>query len=315
MGRLIDLTDKKFGSLVVLERGQDNILPSGLKEPMWLCECTCGNNSIVRGAFLRTGHTTSCGCHKRTVALDDLTGTIINNINVIERYSETFPVEWLCRCHCGEIFITRGSSLKNGHTKSCGCRKKQLRIKNMMGQTFGKLRVISRGEDEISSTGKTRYIRWLCRCECGRESLVRGTALRHGTTVSCGCSRFETLKPASNGEIWISEYLSEQGYKYTGQKTYPTLIGVGGGLLLFDFAVKFNKKTVLIECQGEQHYEPNEYFGGINTFNRQIEHDNRKKAYVNSRKDFHLIEIPYFTKTTREELLQNLSEELSIYST
>lgn|SRR6266436_912231 len=28
------------------------------------------------------------------------------------------------RCFCGEIFITRASSLRNGHTKSCGCLKK-----------------------------------------------------------------------------------------------------------------------------------------------------------------------------------------------
>jgi len=28
---------------------------------------------------------------------------------------------------------------------------------------------------------------WLCRCECGRKSIVRGSLLRMGKTKSCGC--------------------------------------------------------------------------------------------------------------------------------
>lgn len=30
----------------------------------WLCQCDCGNQTIVDGEHLRTGHTTSCGCRK-----------------------------------------------------------------------------------------------------------------------------------------------------------------------------------------------------------------------------------------------------------
>lgn len=315
MSRLINLVDKRFGQLIVIERTDDNVLPSGLKEPMWLCTCSCGNDTIVRGAFLRSGHTASCGCLKRTIGLDDLGGRTINGIRVIERHSdETSPVEWLCECHCGSIFITRGSSLKNKHTKSCGCRRKQLRIKDMVGQKFSRLTVLSRGIDEITPSGKTRFIRWECRCECGREVLTRGTSLRSGHTTSCGCARFDNLKPTSNGEIWISEYLAKHGYKYISQKTYPTLLGVGGGLLLFDFAVKTTKGTLLIECQGSQHYEPNAYFGGVDVFETQVEHDDRKRRYVRKRKDLSLVEIPYLPKTTRDDLLNLLSKELSNYS-
>jgi hypothetical protein len=36
----------------------------------WLCHCTCGNDTVVRGSHLRTGHTKSCGC------LDQETKTI-----------------------------------------------------------------------------------------------------------------------------------------------------------------------------------------------------------------------------------------------
>lgn len=30
-------------------------------------------------------------------------------------------VWWLCSCTCGNLKIVRGQSLRNGHTKSCGC--------------------------------------------------------------------------------------------------------------------------------------------------------------------------------------------------
>lgn len=94
---------------------------------------------------------------------------------------------WKCLCDCGASVITRGSSLKSGHTKGCG--QKHRVIKDMTGQKFGKLTVIERAEDYINKDG-TKHIRWLCHCDCGREAVVRGTALRYGSTTSCGvCTR------------------------------------------------------------------------------------------------------------------------------
>jgi hypothetical protein len=36
--------------------------------PLWLCQCECGKTTKVRGNFLRSGNTRSCGCLKRDVA-------------------------------------------------------------------------------------------------------------------------------------------------------------------------------------------------------------------------------------------------------
>ncbi len=38
-----------------------------------------------------------------------------------ENYTSGGNVRWTCRCSCGKQFVTQGSNLKNGHTKSCGC--------------------------------------------------------------------------------------------------------------------------------------------------------------------------------------------------
>lgn len=65
MGKLIDLTDQRFGRLVVIERqGQAN---SGHAE--WLCKCDCGKEVIVSSNALRSSRgTRSCGCLQREMA-------------------------------------------------------------------------------------------------------------------------------------------------------------------------------------------------------------------------------------------------------
>lgn len=37
-------------------------------------------------------------------------------------------VTWLCSCDCGNTIVVRGGSLKDGHTKSCGCFKREVLI-------------------------------------------------------------------------------------------------------------------------------------------------------------------------------------------
>ena len=57
--RLIDLTGKKFGRLLVVERYDT---PEMKSRPQWRCFCDCGNEAIVEGHNLRSGMTKSCGC-------------------------------------------------------------------------------------------------------------------------------------------------------------------------------------------------------------------------------------------------------------
>ena len=64
-------------------------------------------------------------------------------------------------------------------------------IGDLTGQKFGKLTVVSRAEDIPSSTGKTKSIAWLCRCDCGNELVIKENTLRKQIIFlrSCGCSR------------------------------------------------------------------------------------------------------------------------------
>lgn len=56
--RLIDLTGKRFGLLVVRARSPDKAV-----RVKWICICDCGNETVVEGQHLRNGATTSCGCY------------------------------------------------------------------------------------------------------------------------------------------------------------------------------------------------------------------------------------------------------------
>lgn len=57
MGKFIDLTGRRFGRLVVLERAQNRG-----HHTCWLCQCDCGNKKTVYGTALGAGLTKSCGC-------------------------------------------------------------------------------------------------------------------------------------------------------------------------------------------------------------------------------------------------------------
>lgn len=92
-------------------------------------------------------------------------------------------IVWLCKCSCGADVYVTAKDLRSGNTKSCGHLKKQ--IKDLTGQRFGKLTVIS--DTGRAYQGNTI---WHCRCDCGNEVDVIGRSLTSGNTRSCGCLNF-----------------------------------------------------------------------------------------------------------------------------
>jgi len=58
---------------------------------------------------------------------------------------------------------------------------------DLTGQKFGKLLVISKSNDVISKSGKNKYVTYNCKCDCGKEKIIKGVLLSSGKTTSCGC--------------------------------------------------------------------------------------------------------------------------------
>lgn len=63
--QIISEIGNRYGRLVVV----DFVGMSKDHRAVWLCKCDCGNMTKVKGRYLRSGDTTSCGCRwKETLA-------------------------------------------------------------------------------------------------------------------------------------------------------------------------------------------------------------------------------------------------------
>jgi hypothetical protein len=60
----------------------------------------------------------------------------------------------------------------------------KMRCPDITGKRFSYLTVLERSPKKPKSGG---YSLWECQCACGNKSTVRGSNLRMGRTVSCGC--------------------------------------------------------------------------------------------------------------------------------
>lgn len=108
--------------------------------------------------------------------LVDLTGQIFGLWTVLAYTSKS---KWLCVCACGTEKLVFAQALTAGKSSSCGCVKKE----SLIGQEFGKLKVLSAGIPSSNSEGR---LLWRCVCLCGREITTTGKNLRSGNTKSCG---------------------------------------------------------------------------------------------------------------------------------
>lgn len=164
--------------------------------------------------------------------------------------------QWLCRCDCGSVIITKGISLRSGHAKSCGCLQKEVvrkqGIKNtadLLGKKFGKLTVLERIQGDSKNVGK-----WVCQCDCGGMAITTSNKLITGWSQSCGCAMSRKVE-------FIAKTFSDLGIKFVKEYTFPDLKSDKNRPLRFDFAVMSgNKLLFLLEYDGIQHSDPENFF-------------------------------------------------------
>lgn len=65
MGQFIDMTGKKIGRWLVLNRSQSGKYKNG--SVFWTCQCECGAIKSISGVRLRNRTTMSCGCYHRDI--------------------------------------------------------------------------------------------------------------------------------------------------------------------------------------------------------------------------------------------------------
>ena len=135
-----------------------------------------------------------------------------------------------------------------------------------------------------------------CQCDlCGHIWATRAGKIINEDVGCPNCRR-------SKGEERISKYLTENNIQYIPQKKFNDLLGIGNRMLSYDFYIP--SYNTLIEFNGLQHDKKIEWFGGQGRFEKQIEHDNRKKKYA-KKHGYNLLVISYRDISNIEEILQN----------
>jgi hypothetical protein len=124
----------------------------------------------------------------------DLVGQTFNRWTVLERVDDYVSPHgkhrtmFLCKCECGKTKEVGGSTLISGESKSCGCysiERAQEQLIDLTGQRFGRLTVIELHEKRKKKNGSEIF--WLCRCDCGNETVVQSGNFKNNHTTSCGC--------------------------------------------------------------------------------------------------------------------------------
>lgn len=110
-----------------------------------------------------------------------------------------------CVCDCGNIKRIKNSHFKSLPFPNCGCISKKLqwdkRTENgtrnpehngikYIGERYNYLEFI-----KYIPSGKTP--KYLCRCDCGNEKILRYDHVVSGNTKSCGCKKIEMTREAS----------------------------------------------------------------------------------------------------------------------
>lgn len=134
---------------------------------------------------------------------------------------------------------------------------------------------------------------------CGHEYYIEPTNLLRG--IECPkCNE-------SKGEKRIQKYLDINSINYIPQMKYDGLIGVGNGLLSYDFYLP--SYNILIEYQGQFH-DGTAKMQSKEQYKKQKEHDRRKKQYSIDN-NIKLLEIWYLDFENIEEIL---NKELDLSS-
>lgn len=189
-----------------------------------------------------------------------------------------------CQCSCDQhtVKMIYKNSLLNGESQSCGCLCLELKRKrtgsNRVGERFGNLVV---KEMLYRYKGEKTYC--ICQCDCGNETIAHIGNIRSGRTASCGC-----LEGKSLGERLIKDILIENEVDFIQQKRFDDCKHIL--TLPFDFYLP-NYNTC-IEFDGIQHFQPIEFFGGEDEFNRLKINDSIKTEYCKLN-NINLIRLPY----------------------
>jgi very-short-patch-repair endonuclease len=297
--KLKDLTGKRFGRLIALERVESKIKPSGQVSAQWRCQCDCGNQKVVSANNLTSGNTKSCGCyHKESIRKKRGKGheQFCNELNKL--YPEEFEVlETYQNCDipimvkhkmCGFSRKARPQDLLDG---SGYCPKCSKRVRK--DTDYFKQEVYELVQDEYTVIGEysganTKIL--MRHNKCGNEYIVTPDKFINGRR----CPKCKH----SIGEDKIERLLKDNNINYFTQYRFADCVYKLP--LVFDFYLP--SMNICIEFDGEQHQVAKDLFGGEKELRVRQLRDSIKDNYCKD-SGIKMIRIPYKYMNIIENIL------------
>ena len=205
------------------------------------------------------------------------------NIIVLNKYTTAkTKIECLCAVD-GYRWDTKATNLLSGYgCPVCGSKRTGLKKRKTNEQFVLEMSLIN-PDIELLEPYTTCHSKIKCKCKLdGYEwyGMPSNLLRKEGCPLCC----------TSKGEREITKYLKENKLEYQPQIMFDGLLGVGNGKLSYDFYIP--QYNLLIEYQGEQHFESVEHFGGKEQLLVQQEHDKKKREYAYNN-EYNLLEISY----------------------
>ena len=177
----------------------------------------------------------------------------------VEYKNNKTPVTIICPEH-GEFKQTPSNHL-NGN----GCKKCATETSKLTKELFVERAKLVHGDkydySKVKYSGSQSKICVICPEHGKFQQRATDHLMGHGCPI---CNERKLEKETR-------EFLIKQNVSFEYQKHFEWL-----GRQSLDFYLP--ELNIAIECQGAQHFEPNDFFGGEKSFIEQLERDNRKKA-------------------------------------
>lgn len=279
----------------------ESISPFNGKYKSIYCRCTdCGREWRTTPAHLLDRRQGCASCNRRRMWEYKKNATVKKS--VVERINKIFPQYYLpsfnesttaqkdkmlVSCPIHGMFTTTIDSLLHNHGCPTCSYEKRGKSKALTKEKFIECSTIVHGDkydyskvpNDIRSGIKVPII-------CKRHGMFFQTPYHHANRKQ-GCPSCNE----SSLELEIECILDEGKIMYEKQKRMHWL-----GLQSLDFYIPSLK--IAIECQGIQHYEPIELFGGKESFNAQVRRDEKKRELC-EQNDVTMIYYTHYHDNTR----------------
>lgn len=126
MGKLIDITGKRYGKLVAIEPCESPRPETTYSGRWWRLRCDCGNTKISNIGTLTGGHVKSCGCARFEAQKypRKQEGMTYGKLTLLKRKADDKGHRWwLVRCNtCGAEFEVQAKKLSYFRSGCEDCR-------------------------------------------------------------------------------------------------------------------------------------------------------------------------------------------------